>query len=368
MNKRYFVGLLQPIMVALLLLGCRNEESKDLYPEVTIDYSKCMQKHWDELPDSLLGEKKYVMLDTTNAECDFGEMSKVMVRNNHIYILDAHLKKIVVYDMQGRGISQVGNRGQGPEEYLDIADFDVASDGSIYFIDGRLDKLFCFTSDLKFKSSTPLPFEADILLIVDDGFLFGLSSWNKGVQEKSKIIHTDSSINVVDSYLEYDEYTDPSYWISLYSFIRSDDYISYNQPIDNHIYLFDATGKLQECINFDFSDQNVPDEYKKDIERNLTSFDQYCMLKNFTVVTHRIIAGSFWKKRKTVPFVLDRLQNICYSADPRENYDNSATAGYSDSFWITYFEPEVETQEVLPDSVQSYLNSGGFVLGLQSLF
>lgn len=79
MNKWYFVRLLQPIMVTLLLLGCRNEESKDLYPEVTIDYSKCMQKHWDELPDSLLGEKKYVMLDTTNAECDFGEMSKVMV-------------------------------------------------------------------------------------------------------------------------------------------------------------------------------------------------------------------------------------------------------------------------------------------------
>ena len=30
---------------------------------------------------------------------------------------------------------------------------------------------------------------------------------------------------------------------------------------------------------------------------------------------------------------------------PRENYDNSGTAGYSGSKWITYFEPDGDIRE-----------------------
>lgn len=353
----------------LLLSGCNHEKATEVNgSETIIKYAQCEQKHWSELPDSLLGKKQYILLDTLNSDCFFGQMSKVQIKDSLIYILDSHLKKLVVYNRSGKGVARIGKQGQGPEEYIDIADFDVAPNGNIYFIDGRIDNLFCFNNQFQFVSRKVLPFEADVLLAEENNFLFGLSSWNKGSYEGSKIVQTDTLLHVKNAYLTYDEYMDPSFWISSYSFIRSKDYIAYNQPIDNHIYLFNNQGELKESILFDFGGQNVPDEEKKNIERNLLKFDHYCMLKNFTVVTKRIIAGSFWKGRKTVPFILDRATNICYCADPRGDYDNSATAGYSDSYWISYLEPDTEILEEVPDSVSQYLTKGGFVLGLQSLY
>ncbi len=372
MGKSYICLLGRLILlccIVFILEGCKKQQTlESVIPERVIDFSQCIQKSWEELPDSLFGKKEYILLDTTHAECDFGEMSKVIIRNDRIYILDAHLKKLVVYNMQGKGIGQVGKRGQGPEEYLDISDFDVSANGDIYFIDGRLDKLFCFGRDLRFSYRKELPFEADVVSVLDTGgFLFGLSSWNKGACEGYKIVRTDEALKVNRTYLEYDEYVDPTYWISTYTFIRSADCLSYNQPIDNHIYVFDEAGVPIECIRFDFADRNVPDEYKKDIEKYLPSFDQCYLLKNFVVVTEHIIAGALWINRQTVPFVFDLAQDICYLSDPKEDYDHSYMAGYSGSRWITYIEPDMEQQEVIPDSVSEYVEKGGFVLGLQLL-
>ena len=363
------VLILMPFTVALSG-GCKERQvSESIVPEIQINFPQCIQKKWDEIPDSLLGEKKYVLLDTTQIECDFGEMSKVVIRHDRIYILDEYLKKLVVYDTNGKGIGQVGRKGQGPEEYLNICDFDVASDGDIFFIDGRLDRLFCFGKDLCFKYRKDLPFEADIVSVLDNGdFLFGLSSWNTGKYKQCKVVRTDANLNVDKIYLKYDAFFDPTYWISNYSFIRSADCISYNQPIDNHIYLFDETGVLSKCINFDFGNQNVPNDCKKDIEKHLSSFDRYCLLKNFVAITDRIIAGTFWIRRMTVPFVFDRSNNICYLSEPKENYEHSCMAGYSNSLWITCLEPDMGIQEFVPDSVLRHVEKGGFVLGMQPLY
>lgn len=366
--RRVSIGLLL-FCICLLFNSCGDKTSTRVDFHMTkVDYSGCVKRHWRELPDSLLGQKEYILLDTLNSDCDFGQMSKVLIKNNRIYILDSHLKKIVVYNAKGKGIGQVGRRGQGPDEYLDIADFDVTSDGSVYFIDGRLDKLFCFNDQLEFCKAYSLPFEADIISVLDEGFLFGLSSWNKGFGENNKIMRTDMELNVLNTCLEYDENTDPSFWISSYSFVCTPDFISYNQPIDNCIYLFDYKGNIQECIDFDFASENVPNEVKKNVEKYWDSFGDYCMLKNYTVVTKRVIAGSFLKNRKTVPFIFNRMENVCYSGDARENYDNSGTAGYSGSKWITYFEPDGDIREEIPDFVAAYLDNGGFALVLQSLY
>lgn len=356
------------LILLVCLCGCHSATTNSSgFEECRIDFSECEQLHWSELPDSILGKKQYIVLDTTNAECDFRQMSKVLLDDRYIYILDAYLKKLVVYDYEGNGIARIGNRGEGPQEYLDISDFDVAPDGTLYFIDGQLNKLFCFDKEFRFLYNKPLPFETDVLTVVDKGILWGLSSWNKKECEGYKVVRTDRDIHVTDSLLTYDEYVDPSFWISYYSFIRSRDNISYNQPIDNHIYLFDNLGQLKSCIYIDFGKQNVPDEVKKDVETNLAFFDRYCMLKNYTVVTDKVIAGTLLKANKTVPFILDRIGNRCYYDTPREDLDNSRTAGFSNSFWISYYEPDTEIDEELPDSVLHNLENGCFILCLQTL-
>lgn len=355
-------------MFPLFLAGCQTGKEPQDPREVRIDYQEAKVKPFEELLREKPIQEEYVLLRSKSSATDFSKPKKILVQDGKIFILDsARPTKLVVFTRDGEGLAQVGTRGEGPREYLSIADFDVADDGKIYFIDGQADKLFCFNEDFSFAYTKELPFEADILKTVSGGFLFGLSSWNKGECEGSKIVRTDGDLNVQERFLEYDEYTDPAFWVSGYTFIRTRDGIVYNQTIDNHIYQFDPDGNYKGSVYMDFGSRNVPDEAKKEIESKLGDYKEYDLLKNYVAMTDNYIIGALWKSRKTVPFVYDRQANTTYLCEEQEEYASPALIGYSDTLSIAYYEPTMDIS-MLPDSVQSFLEQEDFVLCLRNIY
>lgn len=361
-----YTSLLLIICIAL----CSCKESKQDYTNIktsTINYVNCNIKPLDEIPLELLGEKEYVLLDNNNPDCFLNFISKVITNNNYIFILDPNLYKIAVFDNKGKAITTIGKRGQGPEEYLSITDFSIDNAGNIYFIDGVLDELFIFDHEFKFKTRKKLPFEVDILHILDNGnILWGLCSWNEKECKGMKTALTDEHLNIIHSAIHYDEYFDPSYMISWYKFIETEEHLIYNQPIDNNIYLFNKDGEFKEIINMNFGDANVPNEHKTEIERNWNKFKDYCLLQHYTVVTENIIAGAFKKRQKTVPFIYDRKNNISYEGEGHNRTIYSVATGYNNSQWITYIENSDKNTEY-PDSVNNHIEKEGMVLCFQHL-
>lgn len=356
------------LLFPLLFFGCQTEKEAQDPLEVRIDYQNAKVKPFEDLLRERPIQEEYVLLRSKSSETDFSKPKKILVQNEKIFILDsARPTKLVVFSREGEGLAQVGTRGEGPQEYLSIADFDVADDGKIYFIDGQSDKLFCFNEDFSFAYTKDLPFEADILKAVSGGFLFGLSSWNTGECEGAKIIRTDWELNVQETFLKYDEYTDPAFWISSYTFIRTKDGIIYNQTIDNHIYQFDPDGNYKGSVNMDFGSRNVPNEAKKEIESKLRDYEEYDLLKNYVAVTDNYIIGALWKSRKTVPFVYDRRTNTSYLCAEQEEYASPALIGYSDTLSIAYYEPTMDIS-MLPDSVQNFLEKEDFVLCIRNIY
>lgn len=114
---------------------------------------------------------------------------------------------------------------------------------------------------------------------------------------------------------------------------------------------------------------SVPNEDKKDIECNMNKFDNYCLLRDFVVVTDYVIAGALWEKRNHIAFIYDKNNNICYHSDRLLDTDTSWATGYSDVNWITYIDSNADLSKYnsLPDSVMNHLNKEGFVLCLQAL-
>lgn len=359
------------VCLYILLMACfacqTGKETQDPR-EARIDYQNAKVKPFEDLLREKPIQEEYVLLRSKSAETDFSKPKKILVQDGKIFILDsARPTKLVVFSRDGEGLAQVGTRGEGPQEYLSIADFDVADDGKIYFIDGQADKLFCFNEDFSFAYTKELPFEADILKAVGGGFLFGLSSWNTGECEGAKIARTDGDLNVQEKFLEYDEYTDPAFWVSGYTFIRTREGIVYNQTIDNHIHLFDPDGNYKGAVYMDFGSRNVPDEAKKEIESKLQDYEEYDLLKNYVAMTDNYIIGALWKSRKTVPFVYDRRTNTAYLCAEQEEYASPALAGYSDTLSIAYYEPTMDIS-MLPDSVQRFLEQEDFVLCLRNIY
>ena len=322
-----------------------------------------------DIPDTLLGDKKYIFLDNGNSDTFVSMITKVAMTDNRIYVLDPKLSKVVVFDSKGKGVGQVGCKGQGKSEYVSITDFCLSDNGDIYLIDGVQKKLLVFDSRLRFKESKMLPFDAEAIKVLQDGnILWGLCPWNLGKCSGKKIAVTDKNLNVMEGLIDFDEYTDPSYIFSFIKIIETDVCLSYNREIDSHIYVFNKNGTLRQVLLFDFGDMDVPDEKKKNIEKNLRDFERYCCLISFAAVTDRIVAGQLKKFGKTVPFIYDRLHNVSYEGEGHDIPTYTTATDYEKSYWITYLDAVTDNRQyVVPDSVNEYLKNEGMVLCLQKL-
>lgn len=334
-----------------------------------INYAHAEIKGMSDIPDTLLGDKKYIFLDNGNSDTFVSMITKVAMTDNRIYVLDPKLSKVVVFDSKGKGVGQVGCRGQGKSEYVSITDFCLSDNGDIYLIDGVQKKLLVFDSRLRFKESKMLPFDAEAIKVLQDGnILWGLCPWNLGKCSGKKIAVTDKNLNVMEGLIDFDEYTDPSYIFSFIKIIETDVCLSYNREIDSHIYVFNKNGTLRQVLLFDFGDMDVPDEKKKNIEKNLRDFERYCCLISFAAVTDRIVAGQLKKFGKTVSFIYDRLHNISYEGEGHDIPTYTTATDYEKSYWITYLDAVTDNRQyVVPDSVNEYLKNEGMVLCLQKL-
>lgn len=353
-------------------MGCK-ENTLTMKPSMVFNFQELNSKPLEKEVEGLFfTDPIFIKLKNKDSNTAFGKISLIKIVNDKIYILDGKMKTLVVYGMDGNAISKIGSYGQGPREYLDIASFDVDKSGNIYTIDGRLDKLFIYDNKFNYVSSAKLPFEVDHIQLLENGhYMFALSSWNKGACEGQKIAITDKELNVIESYLPYDEYRDDNYWISDYQLIKTAEYIIYNKPIDNNVYLFSLNGKLLKSVQIDFGSQNVADEMKKDIERNLREFDNYSLLKNFVVITPRFITGTIWRNRESKIFVLDKLKSNVYLSKRLEDSDNTHLTGFCDSTIITYIDPDYDYKPMeltgLPIDIREHLDNGDFVLCIKHI-
>ena len=360
------------ILIAIYSIGCKKE-TKELSPSTTIEFKKTGSKLLtDKVEDLFFSKASFIKLKSKNNETSFGKINQIKIVKDKIYILDEGIKSLLVYGIDGYAISKVGSYGQGPHEYLDIASFDVDKSGYIYTIDGRLDKLFIYDDKFNYVSSSKLPFEVDQIQLLENGYyMFALSSWNKGKCEGRKIAITDKKLNIIKSYLSYDEYTDDNYWISNYQFIKTDEYIIYNRPIDDNIYLFSLDGSFLKSIKLDFEKQNIPNNVKKNIEQNIKEFDNYYILKNLTIVTSKFMLGTLWNNRQSKLFIFDNQTSTIYQSNKIEDSDNTLCTGFCDSTIISFIDPDYYNEHIefnnLPKDIIEHLKNGEFVLCIRSI-
>jgi hypothetical protein len=71
----------------------------------------------------------------------------------NIYVFDAEDYTIKVYDDKSNWIRNIGRRGQGPGEYMNMTDFDISLDGRIFICDIRQRRISILNSDGTFNSS-----------------------------------------------------------------------------------------------------------------------------------------------------------------------------------------------------------------------
>ena len=98
-------------------------------------------------------EIKYIPLETTSNSM-VGEIYKIKIDRGKIYIRDNN-GVINIFDLDGRYLNRLDRAGRGPEEYINIIDFDISQNGHILII-SQSGGIAEYDTDLKFvRKLTP---------------------------------------------------------------------------------------------------------------------------------------------------------------------------------------------------------------------
>jgi hypothetical protein len=331
-----------------------------------IDFFGFEMTECDYIPESLIKKKEYIKLDESKTDFLFKTISKIKICDDRIFILDKWMKKLIVFDKNGKGIGLVGRVGQGPGEYVRIHEFDVDNQGNIFFIDGTTDRLFIYDKNLKFVSVKQMPFESSMLCCLPNKkLILGLSSWNEGENKSRKIAVTDTALITEQVYLEYDEYYDNRYEFGESGFANEGNKILYNKSINDFVYEFTEDGKPSNTYFFDFGKKKLPNEYKKDLENYRERFEDYCFLVNFAVITDKYIIGTVIIRVEFMNFIIDRTGKKLYIYK-----EASGLIGYYDNRIVSSIYPgkyeDIQATD-LPEDVKKFVENENFVLCINTL-
>lgn len=163
MKKVLFISFFN-IFVLFSFLSCQN---KKIYQKDGLYQGKT---------DKYLVFDRFDELKIANEEIVFKAISKVILHDGLLYILDSRQSKIFVVGPSGDLISIIGQPGQGPGDLEYPRDFYINSDGTIYVINSAAQRIEVFSQNGKFLKRINLAVPEDIIYSHLSGILLNQSN------------------------------------------------------------------------------------------------------------------------------------------------------------------------------------------------
>jgi len=110
------------VIFCIMLLGCGNNETNKNNSTISINLDKQLKK---KIPFSQIFEEVQIIPLETNKESMIQKIKKFEIFSNRIYILDKKQKALLIFDAKGKFLKKIQSIGKGPQEYLNITDFNV---------------------------------------------------------------------------------------------------------------------------------------------------------------------------------------------------------------------------------------------------
>lgn len=255
---------------------------------------------------------KYIPLEA-QGESLFSEIDKLMIRGNHIYVLDlTGLPYLYVFELSGKFVKRIGKRGFGPGEYAKLTDFDIDTAGHILLYDRQRMQMLKFDIGGNLLGILKTPFRADGFSLLNNGkYIFSLDK--ESAQEKTagnKIVVTDSTFRILSEMLPYNQdFSDDKATPALFS--ASKEGLLYNKAVNDSLFLFDTDGKIIKSYFMDFGTHTVPqklkDSYFDLAELRAKNTYHYMYKKPFLIKDH--IIGNMYQGNQRALFLYDGGKN-----------------------------------------------------------
>lgn len=127
------------------MAGCSVRKDGNNLSNVTTADSLLFTEPLDTLPDGVISSVSWLPLQNSDQRI-IDEISKLSVVDSFIVIGSRRQAVLQVYSTEGKFLYEISEKGQGPEEYLEIATFTVTPT-SIYILDNFSHKITLKTAE-----------------------------------------------------------------------------------------------------------------------------------------------------------------------------------------------------------------------------
>lgn len=247
------------ILIFLGLLSCSSENSFEQNEAQLIDMSQIDKNQRIDL-NKFVKDVRFLTLETD--KYFFAEITKLIIKNDRIYLLDGFRGKIIlIFNLEGKFMLAITMQGDGPGEYRSPSDLWVNSDGSIEVLDEELRKIITYSDKGNFIKEIKLPFPSEKFVKTDENYLFFTNnisfSFNEDSNETALVALTNHSLNQITSMVPADLQRADFYYITKQNFTEINKEWYFVQPFSSK--LINLSGG--DDFIFDFGKENFPNDF-----------------------------------------------------------------------------------------------------------
>ncbi|NDV47963.1 6-bladed beta-propeller [Paludibacter sp. 221] len=198
----------------------------------------------------------------TNSESLIKLINKIIDHKNHFYVLDIHLANVFIFDNEGNFIKKISNKGMGPNEYINISDFEIDTKNEKILLLSSVDRtIHCYSLDGNFEKKYKLPdikgAYGSFKILTEDIVAF----WTSDYKNRIKLYSLTSGELIAENFHEEEN----NYNIFLRTRFPYKNFLA--RSSQNTVYSISTDGTIRDAYNWDFGKyNNNPKKMKKSPE------------------------------------------------------------------------------------------------------
>jgi hypothetical protein len=337
-------------IIAFFFLSCEKSIGlKDYNPHHIIKIDLDDSKSQVENLINTIEDVNLIPLELTDSFI-LSKRPQARVTSDYFYFFDNKQEKLFGFTYEGKFLFQIDNRGNGPEEYIKVANFSLTKDSMITIYDKAKANLLYFDhKNGEFKTNRNIDCQADEVSCLDNNLLVAFTK-NLSIfdNDKSSLRLIDSTGSVMKSFLPLPKWIRNS---SLRSTTGSDFF--YNE-IDLRPYLvlpwstyvFSVSPDSVYCNYYiDFGENNIPNSFFEKFQDKIdSSFD---LIMKQIIENNWVFAIDYFQESSNFIFFQSaKKRSIYYTLYNKNNEDIFSSAfDLLPSEWALIFKPFIASYE-----------------------
>ena len=251
------------LLLSIFTTACKhkNQPRFDEVVKIKIELKKSNQTDVSQILKNI----ELIPLETTEKSV-FGEVKRIRANDSYLYILDYNNNPIKMFNKKnGKFVSEIGHKGAGPGEYVQITDFLINNDTIYIFAWNGNKKWIRYSSDNQFLYETSMSFPfSEICLIGDNRYIVHVGNGTVSTESDYYLYNIDKNFGVLSKLMPKKSPEDINFPIQQNHFSKTEEHILYIREYCDTLFTISQDFTIHPKYHLDFGNNWCTKQFLKE--------------------------------------------------------------------------------------------------------